>query len=49
MEERGYDVFQALTHADNEVVMYYRWIHHQIEFANVIIRINQDWGLTIQE
>ena len=45
MEERDYTVFQALHHSDSESRAYDRWIHHQIEFADIKLEVGDDWEI----
>lgn len=47
MEERGYTVFQALKHSDEEFISYNKWISPQIEYANIKIRVGKNRQLSI--
>ena len=47
MQERGYTVFQALAHSDEEFISYNKWIHPQIAFADLKIWVNKDRELSI--
>ena len=47
MQERGYTVFQALAHSDEEFVSYNKWIYPQIGFADLKIWVNKDRELSI--
>lgn len=41
MQERGYTVFEALSHSDAEFVSYNKWILPQIAFADLKIWVNK--------
>jgi uridine kinase len=47
MEERGYSVFQALAHSDEEFVFYNKWIYPQITFAHLIIWVGEQRELNL--
>lgn len=47
MEERGYSVFEALAHSDEEFTHYNKWIHPQITFAHIQIWIEKNRELTV--
>ena len=47
MQERGYTVFQALAHSDEEFISYNKWIYPQIIFANLKIWVDKDRALSI--
>ena len=47
LNERGYSVFQALAHSDEEFVSYNKWIYHQISFANLLISVGRERELSI--
>ncbi len=47
MEERGYSLFQALAHSDEEFVFYKKWIHPQIKYAHLKIRVGKQRELSI--
>lgn len=47
MEERGYSVFEALAHSDEEFTHYNEWIHPQITFAHIKIRIGKNRELSV--
>ncbi|MBW2670612.1 MAG: hypothetical protein JRD87_12155 [Deltaproteobacteria bacterium] len=47
MEERGYSVFQALAHSDEEFVFYNKWIYPQITFAHLIIWVGEQRELYV--
>ena len=47
MEERGYSVFEALAHSDEEFASYNKWIYHQISFANLRISVGRERELSI--
>ncbi len=47
MEERGYSVFQALAHSDEEFVFYNKWIYPQITFAHLKIWVGEQRELYI--
>ena len=49
MEERGYSVFQALIHSDEEFVSYNKWIYPQITFAHLKIWVDKKRELSIGE
>jgi len=49
MEERGYSVFQALVHSDEEFVSYNKWIYPQITFAHLKIWVDKERELSIKE
>lgn len=49
MRERGYTVFDALAHADDESRSYDRWIHHQIETADLLLAVGQNWEIQISK
>jgi uridine kinase len=46
MEERGYSVFEALAHSDEEFASYNKWICHQISFANLRISVDRERELS---
>ena len=48
MQERGYTVFQALAHSDEEFISYNKWIYPQIIFADLKIWVDKDRELAIQ-
>lgn len=48
MEERGYSVFQALVHSDEEFFSYNKWIRPQLRFAHIIILVGEQWELRIK-
>lgn len=48
MEERGYSVFQALVHSDEEFLSYNKWIRPQLKYAQVKILVGEQWDLSIQ-
>jgi len=48
MEERGYSVFQALAHSDQEFLSYNKWIYPQITFAHVKIWVDKQRQLSIR-
>jgi phosphoribulokinase len=47
MEERGYTVFQALKHSDEEFISYNKWISPQIKYADLKIRVGKNRQLSI--
>ena len=47
MEERGYTVFEALQHSDEEFISYNKWISPQIEFADLKIWVDKNRALSI--
>jgi len=47
MEERGYSVFQALAHSDEEFVFYNKWIYPQITFAHLKLRVGEQRELYV--
>ena len=47
LKERGYSVFEALAHSDEEFVSYNKWIYHQISFANLRISVGRERELSI--
>ena len=47
MQERGYTVFQALAHSDEEFISYNKWIYPQITFSDVKIWVDKDRELSI--
>jgi phosphoribulokinase len=47
MQERGYTVFQALVHSDEEFISYNKWISPQIEFADLKIWVDKNRELSI--
>ena len=47
MQERGYTVFQALAHSDEEFISYNKWIYPQIIFADLKIWVDKDRELAI--
>jgi hypothetical protein len=47
LNERGYSVFQALAHSDEEFVSYNKWIYHQISFADLYISVGRERELSI--
>ena len=47
MKERGYSVFQALAHSDEEFVFYNKWIYPQITFAHLKIWVGEQRELKI--
>jgi phosphoribulokinase len=47
MQERGYTVFQALEHSDEEFIFYNKWISPQIEFADIKIWVDKNRELSI--
>ena len=49
MEERGYSVFEALAHSDEEFDSYNRWIYHQITFADLLISVDKHRNLSINQ
>ena len=49
MEERGYSVFQALVHSDEEFVSYNKWIYPQITFAHLKIWVDKQRELSIRK
>lgn len=49
MEERGYSVFQALIHSDEEFVSYNKWIYPQITFAHLKIWVDKERELSIRK
>lgn len=49
MEERGYSVFQALVHSDEEFVAYNKWIYPQITFAHLKIWVDKERELSIRK
>jgi uridine kinase len=49
MEERGYSIFQALIHSDEEFVSYNKWIYPQITFAHLKIWVDKQRELSIEE
>lgn len=49
MEERGYSVFQALRHSDEEFAAYNKWIHPQIALAHLKIRVDKNREFLIEK
>ncbi len=49
MEERGYSVFEALAHSDQEFLSYNKWIYPQITFAHVKIWVDKKRQISIRE
>ena len=47
LKERGYSVFEALAHSDEEFASYNKWIYHQISFANLLISVGRERELSI--
>ncbi len=47
MQERGYTVFQALAHSDEEFISYNKWILPQIAFADLKIWVDKKRELSI--
>jgi len=47
LNERGYTVFEALAHSDEEFASYNKWIYHQISFANLHISVGRKRDLSI--
>jgi len=47
LNERGYSVFEALAHSDEEFASYNKWIYHQISFANLRISVGKQRELSI--
>ena len=47
LKERGYSVFEALAHSDEEFGSYNKWIYHQISFANLLISVGRERELSI--
>ncbi|MGD8993244.1 MAG: hypothetical protein PVI00_17430 [Desulfobacterales bacterium] len=47
MEERGYSVFEALKHSDEEFISYNKWISPQIIFADLKIWVDKNRELSI--
>ena len=47
MEERGYSVFEALAHSDEEFSHYNKWVHPQITFAHIEIWVGKNRELSI--
>jgi phosphoribulokinase len=47
LDERGYSVFEALAHSDEEFASYNKWIYHQISFANLRISVGRERDLSI--
>jgi uridine kinase len=47
MKERGYSVFEALAHSDEEFVCYNKWIYPQITFAHLKIWVGKNHELSI--
>lgn len=47
MEKRGYSVFQALVHSDEEFVSYNKWVYPQITFAHLKIWVDKQRELSI--
>ena len=47
MQERGYTVFQALAHSDEEFISYNKWIYPQILFADLKIWVDKKRELSI--
>jgi hypothetical protein len=47
MEERGYSVFEALAHSDEEFAHYNEWIHPQMTFAHIKIGVGKNRKLSI--
>ena len=47
MEERGYSVFEALAHSDEEFAHYNKWVYPQITFAHIKIWIGKNRELSI--
>ncbi len=49
MEERGYSVFQALKHSDEDFVYYNKWIKVQMEFAHLKIWVGKNYTFSVIE
>lgn len=49
MQQRGYTIFEALDHVDAEGRSYDRWIHHQIDSADLVLVVDKHWGLSIKD
>ena len=47
LNERGYSVFEALAHSDEEFASYNKWIYHQISYANLHINVGRERDLSI--
>ena len=47
MEERGYSVYQALEHSDEEFLFYNKWIYPQITFSHIKIWVGKQRELSI--
>ena len=47
MQERGYTVFQALAHSDEEFISYNKWISPQIVFADLKIWVDKNRELSL--
>jgi uridine kinase len=47
LNERGYSVFEALAHSDEEFASYNKWIYHQISFADLHISVGRERELSI--
>lgn len=47
MEERGYSVYQALEHSDEEFLFYNKWIYPQITFSHLRIWVGKQRELSI--
>jgi hypothetical protein len=47
MKERGYSVFEALAHSDEEFICYNKWIYPQINFAHLKIWVDKNHELSI--
>ncbi len=47
LNERGYSVFEALAHSDEEFASFNKWIYHQISFANLRISVGRERELSI--
>ncbi|HSQ03394.1 MAG TPA: hypothetical protein VLN59_05135, partial [Burkholderiales bacterium] len=48
MRERGYSAVKALAHCEAETREYDRWIHHQVEFADLVVCIAEDRTMTVR-
>jgi uridine kinase len=47
MKERGYSVFQALEHSDEEFISYNKWVYPQIIFSHIKIWVGKKRELSI--
>ena len=47
LDERGYSVFQALAHSDEEFIFYNKWIYPQITFAHLKIWVGEQRELNL--